>query len=99
MENSRRDSATSSFEREGKQILDSKQLHSSESMHVIVSFSALSLNVLINFDNEIIISRGKETIKGCFVGQNLNSRQKHDHAKAICSRNAMENDEKLRSIW
>ena len=34
-------------------------------MHVIVSFSALSLNVLINFDNEMkmIIFREKETIK------------------------------------
>lgn len=60
-------------------------------MHVIVAFSALLLNVLINFDNEIIIFRGeKENNKKLLYGTrdlNLQDKSIVDHAKAICSRN------------
>lgn len=76
-----------------------QQLHSNESMHVIVVLS-VSLNVLINFDNEktfflllFLSSRhSKEYKKNGFNGirqatWTYEDKSIVDHAKAICSRN------------
>lgn len=72
--------------------VETSQLHSYESMHVIVEscFAALRLSVLINFDNEIIIFEKTKTKKLFYGTTNLNLQDKSivDHAKAICSRNS-----------
>lgn len=59
--------------------VETNELHSYESMHVIVEscFAALLLSVLINFDNEIIIFEKTKTKKLFYGTTNLNLRQKH----------------------
>lgn len=68
-----------------------RQLHSNESMHVIVVFS-VSLNVLINFDNEKTFVLLRQETQELFLMERqatwtYEDKSIVDHAKAICSRN------------